>query len=552
MISNDFRDKLLHQCPLCDCPLKENVQDDRDRRLYQVPCEVCGTYRITDEVFLLDVLTSDLKQQLSAIARRHFEYKNSPEMITSDNYQALVSAAPDKGDIHRKTHYLLEYIAHKSVSPGQKTTLSAKTDYPVCFAVNPNECQFLIQHAREGGFIERERKTMRSDEMYWLTPRGWQEAKRVPVMVDHSFDDHEMELVRFLAQRYGAHQEVVKRDELPGHQEVDGGKEATALARLGRAGLIELVDRSRIRVLPACVEVVDAWDNPASSDNRDTLTMPKIFICYRRADSEYPAHSIYDALASRFGQENVFFDVDTIPVGLDFHGVLNEAVSQCDVLLAVIGDHWLNAQDTTGKRRLDDPDDFVRIEIEAALSRNIPVIPVLVGRATVPKADDLPDSLRGLARRQATEVRAGRDLRSHLERLVRDIEKAAKRDAPTTSSPAATNVGHPFQVRVKVTAGEYLNVRRENGITFKIKNVGERPIPPYQLCIYHPRCGTKYIFPSDISGELLPSQEREHVCPLLVERQPNKFLTSMNTDRAGNPLTNEDDRGFCFSYNVGA
>ena len=181
MIPDDVRDKLLHQCPLCDHPLKEIVQDDRDRRLYQVPCDVCGTYRITDEVFPLDVLTSDLKQQLSAIARRHFEYENSPEMITSDNYKDLVSHAPDENDISAKTHYLLEYIGHKSASPGQKVTLNAKVDYPLCFAANPDEFQFHVRHATEEGFVEGKRETMRSDYLCWLTPKGWQEAKRVLV-----------------------------------------------------------------------------------------------------------------------------------------------------------------------------------------------------------------------------------------------------------------------------------------------------------------------------------------------------------------------------------
>lgn len=154
--------------------------------------------------------------------------------------------------------------------------------------------------------------------------------------------------------------------------------------------------------------------------------MPKIFISYRRDDSAYASQDIYDTLVSHFSQEAVFFDVDSIPKGMDFHGILNETVEKCDLLLAVIGDHWLNATDETGQRRLDNPDDFVRIEIEAALSRNIPVIPVLLGRATVPKPQELPPTLKNLSRRQAAEVRFGRDFRSHLERLVRDIEQATE------------------------------------------------------------------------------------------------------------------------------
>jgi HEAT repeat protein len=153
------------------------------------------------------------------------------------------------------------------------------------------------------------------------------------------------------------------------------------------------------------------------------IRTPNIFICYRRVDSEFAAQAIHERLVSHFGQDAVFLDVDSIPPGQDFHGILNEMVAQCDLLLAVIGDHWLNVLDEAGQRRLDNPDDFVRIEIEAALSRDIPVIPVLIGRAVVPKSQDLPSTLRGLSKRQSVEVRAGRDFHSHLERLVRDIER---------------------------------------------------------------------------------------------------------------------------------
>ena len=144
---------------------------------------------------------------------------------------------------------------------------------------------------------------------------------------------------------------------------------------------------------------------------------------------------ICDTLVTHFGKENIFFDVDVIPLGMDFHRILNEAVAKCDVLLAVIGDHWLDAKDEAGQRRLDNCDDFVRIEIESALSRSIPVIPVLVGRASVPQPSDLPPALRELAKRQATEVRFGRDRDTHLERLARDIERAVmetRKVAPPT------------------------------------------------------------------------------------------------------------------------
>ena len=98
-------------------------------------------------------------------------------------------------------------------------------------------------------------------------------------------------------------------------------------------------------------------------------------------------------------------DVDHIPVGVDFVAHLNNQVAACDVVLVVIGPNWLKMKDETGHRRLDQPDDFVAIEIAAALARDIRVIPVLVDGARMPKASDLPDSLKALARRQAVEVR---------------------------------------------------------------------------------------------------------------------------------------------------
>src|SRR5438477_638897 len=110
--------------------------------------------------------------------------------------------------------------------------------------------------------------------------------------------------------------------------------------------------------------------------------MPTIFLSYRREDSADAAGRLHDHLGAHFGRESVFMDVDTIPFGVDFREHLDEAVSRCDVLLAVIGERWLDAchppGPKQGQRRLDDPADFVAVEIHSALARDIPVIPVLV------------------------------------------------------------------------------------------------------------------------------------------------------------------------------
>lgn len=167
--------------------------------------------------------------------------------------------------------------------------------------------------------------------------------------------------------------------------------------------------------------------------------MPLIFVSYRRDDSAYVAASIKDRLEQHFGRGSVFFDIDTIPLGTDFRQHIASAVGQCDVLLAIVGDRWSTAEDERGNRRLDNPTDEVRLEIEAALQRDIPVIPVLVGGARIPLEAELPDTLQGLTSRNPAEVRAGRDLQQHLTRLVEGVESATQSE-PEVTTPAAAAV----------------------------------------------------------------------------------------------------------------
>ena len=150
--------------------------------------------------------------------------------------------------------------------------------------------------------------------------------------------------------------------------------------------------------------------------------MPKIFISYRRADSRKDAGRIYDRLVEAFGKDNIFKDVDSIPLGKDFRGVLREAVAQCDVQLAIIGKQWLQIKDEQGQRRLDLPGDFVRIEIESALQRDsCLVIPVLVDNASMPRPDELPLDLRELAFKNATAVRDDPDFHSDVTRIIQAL-----------------------------------------------------------------------------------------------------------------------------------
>lgn len=132
--------------------------------------------------------------------------------------------------------------------------------------------------------------------------------------------------------------------------------------------------------------------------------MRAIFISYRRQDSEGEAGRLFDDLVAHFGERTVFMDVATIQPGHDFRKAIDTNVSKCDVLLAIIGPGWLDARSTGEERRLDDPNDFVRIETAAALRRDIAVIPVLVRGAKMPRVEGLPGELADLAYRNAVEL----------------------------------------------------------------------------------------------------------------------------------------------------
>ncbi len=149
--------------------------------------------------------------------------------------------------------------------------------------------------------------------------------------------------------------------------------------------------------------------------------MTRVFISYRRDDSADITGRIFDRLRAHFDKQILFRDVDVIPFGSDFRQVIRKAVEDCQVLLAVIGPTWLSIASKTGTRRLDDPHDFVRLEIETALKRDIPVIPVLVGKAAMPEPIHLPDSLQPLVFRHGLEIRRDPDFHRDVDTLIRGL-----------------------------------------------------------------------------------------------------------------------------------
>jgi Protein kinase domain/TIR domain len=138
--------------------------------------------------------------------------------------------------------------------------------------------------------------------------------------------------------------------------------------------------------------------------HRDRSAGPRIFISYRRDDVPDATDRLVEALVTRFGKQNVFVDVDSIEIGAEFAKVIGDYVARSDVLLAVIGRRWLDAVDDDGKRRIEDPGDYVRTEIEAALARDVRVVPVLVHGASMPRQAQLPDSLWPMVARNAAEL----------------------------------------------------------------------------------------------------------------------------------------------------
>lgn len=174
-----------------------------------------------------------------------------------------------------------------------------------------------------------------------------------------------------------------------------------------------------------------------------TVDIPaRIFVSYRCEDTAYLAAWLSGTLASRYGRDQIFRDVDSIPPGDDFREAIAMAAGSCDVLLALIGRRWLAATGQDGRRRLDDPGDLVRLEIETALSRHVRVVPILADGVQVPRSDELPASLAALARRQAfalSPARLGADTRRLLAMLDPVID--SRRDG-CAGKPAAAVTRH--------------------------------------------------------------------------------------------------------------
>lgn len=175
--------------------------------------------------------------------------------------------------------------------------------------------------------------------------------------------------------------------------------------------------------------------------------MRPIFISYRRDDTEGQAGRLFQDLREVFGADNVFMDVATIEPGVDFRRAIEKNTESCGVLLALVGRQWLTVNDDKGRRRLDDPNDFVRLETAAALKRDIPVIPVLLQGARMPRQEDLPEELRDFAFRNSVELTHARwdsDVQLLIEALRKVLaQPGQERPGQEEPAPAPPQIAPP-------------------------------------------------------------------------------------------------------------
>ena len=228
---------------------------------------------------------------------------------------------------------------------------------------------------------------------------------------------------------------------------------------------------------------VDADEKPAAKA-ADKRPPQRIFLSYRRSDCQPQANGLHDGLRFRLPSAHLFMDIEAIPPGVDFEEHIRAEIQVCDLVLVLIGDNWLDVIPETGKRRIDDPGDFVRLEIEAALkSPRCRVVPVLVEGALMPRAAELPESIARLARINAIELSDQRwkDDLERLSKLVETIRKeelayATRTDAEEGSHEVEPAPAEPVPVELTdiVETAVSAAVAAQPG-TFRTKDVSQSP-----------------------------------------------------------------------------
>src|SRR5258705_8970637 len=182
--------------------------------------------------------------------------------------------------------------------------------------------------------------------------------------------------------------------------------------------------------------------------------MTTVFVSYRREETAGEARALFNELSTKLGKDSVFMDVDNIALGRDFRQILQEHLASCDLLLVMVGRGWLDAKNASGRIRLEEPSDFVRLEIESALKRNIPVTPVLVQGAQMPTVDQLPGDIKDFAYRNGFELSHSRwesDVAEMCKRLGLVKEQASGTNRKVNTSGAESPADDGTQVKVART-----------------------------------------------------------------------------------------------------
>src|SRR5205823_8494492 len=177
-----------------------------------------------------------------------------------------------------------------------------------------------------------------------------------------------------------------------------------------------------------------------------------IAISYRRQDSSPVAGRLYDRLQAEFGKGSVFMDFDSIPYGVDFREHIKQTLERAKVVVAIIGPEWTGGKELSN-RRIDDPTDFVRLEVASALETGIPIIPVLINNTPMPDAQSLPPELEGLAFRNGLALDSGIDFHHHADRLIAGIHKVVDAHLPPPPAKSATPAPTPGSRKSPVMIG---------------------------------------------------------------------------------------------------
>ena len=230
--------------------------------------------------------------------------------------------------------------------------------------------------------------------------------------------------------------------------------------------------------------------------------MSRIFISYRRQDSALMTGRIYDRLENVFGGNRVFRDIDDINAGEDFRAKLAKEIDSCDILLVMIGPKWENITDAKGNRRLDDPNDFVRLEVEAGLKRKDKiVIPVLVENAQMPNSATLPESLHELCYRNAVSVRLDPDFHRDMQKLIQEIKTIDQAERPFYAKPPFLFAVGGFAilgVLILLLAG-FLSNKNTSSPQASIANIEVSNSATSTLVDSIPITNTEFVNPTDTS-----------------------------------------------------